>query len=55
MNLFGIGGQEMIVIAVLAVILFGEKLPEVARALARASKQLREVSRDFQDAFRLDD
>ncbi len=54
-NLFGIGSQEMFMIAVLAVILFGEKLPDVARTVARFSRQVRDVSRDFQNAIRLDD
>ncbi len=55
MNLFGVGSSEMLVIAVLAVLLFGERLPEVARAVARFTRQLREVSREFQDALRIDD
>ncbi len=55
MNLFGIGGQEMFIIAILAVLLFGERLPEVARTVAKLSRQLRNASRDFQNAFRLDD
>lgn len=55
MNLFGIGSQEMFMIAVLAVILFGERLPEVAKTVARFSRQIRDASRDFQSAIRLDD
>ena len=52
MDFFGIGTNEMLWIAILAVILFGERLPEVARTVARLSKQLREASREFTDAFR---
>ena len=55
LDLFGVGTNEMLVIAVLAVLLFGERLPEVARVVARISKQLRNISRDFHDALRLDD
>lgn len=55
MDLFGIGTNEMIVIALLAVVLFGERLPEVARAVARISRQLQKVSREFRDALRLDE
>lgn len=54
-NLFGVGGQEMILIAVLAVVLFGERLPEVAKTVARFSRRLKDVSREFQDAFNIDD
>lgn len=54
-DLFGIGTNEMIVIALLAVVLFGERLPEVARAVARISRQLQKVSREFRDALRLDE
>lgn len=55
MNLFGIGGQEMFMIAILAVLLFGERLPEVAKTVAKLSRQLKNASREFQDAFRFDD
>ncbi|NUP99217.1 MAG: twin-arginine translocase TatA/TatE family subunit [Armatimonadetes bacterium] len=55
MNLFGVGSSEMVLIVVLAVVLFGERLPEVARLVARLTRQLRTMSREFQDALRLDD
>ncbi|MBI2298325.1 MAG: twin-arginine translocase TatA/TatE family subunit [Armatimonadetes bacterium] len=55
MDIFGVGTSEMLWIAVLAVLLFGERLPEVARMVARISRQLREATREFRDALRLDD
>lgn len=55
MELFGVGAQEMLWIGILAVLLFGERLPEVARVVARFTRQLRNMSREFSDALRLDD
>jgi sec-independent protein translocase protein TatA len=54
-EILGVGPQEMIVIAVLAVLLFGDRLPEVARTVAKISKRLKDATREFQDALRLDD
>jgi hypothetical protein len=54
-DFFGIGAQELFVLLVLAVVLFGERLPEVARSAARIMKQLRAVAREFQDTLKLDD
>ncbi len=55
MELFGVGGPEMVVLAILAVVLFGERLPEVARIAARYVRMLREMSREFTESMRLDD
>jgi sec-independent protein translocase protein TatA len=34
--MFGIGPQEMIVVGVIAVLLFGKRLPEVARSMGKS-------------------
>lgn len=33
--MFGIGPQEMLVVGVIALLLFGNRLPEVARSLGK--------------------
>ncbi len=55
MDIFGVGSSEMMVIALLAILLFGERLPEVARTVAKMSQRLKSAAREFQDALRLDD
>ena len=55
MELFGVGGPEVVVIAVLAVILFGERLPEVARTAAKFIRQWRQIVAELQNSFKLDE
>lgn len=47
----GIGTSELLVIGVLAVLLFGSKLPEVARNFGRTYKQFRKSLTDLQSSF----
>ncbi|MCC7493503.1 MAG: twin-arginine translocase TatA/TatE family subunit [Fimbriimonadaceae bacterium] len=54
MEIFGVGSSEMFMIALVAVVLFGERLPEVARIVAKFSQRLRSAAREFQDALRID-
>ena len=49
--LSGIGFQEMLVIAVVAVLLFGRKLPEVARNAGNAYREFRKQISDLQASF----
>ncbi len=46
-----IGYQELIVIAVVAVILFGGRLPEVARTIGESYQQFRKGLSDLQSSF----
>lgn len=48
----GIGGGEMIVIAIVAVILFGSKLPEVARSVGQSYTQFRKGLTDIQSSIK---
>ena len=49
--LSGIGFQEMLLIAVVAVLLFGRKLPEVARNAGNAYRDFRKQINDLQSSF----
>lgn len=44
----GIGSQEMIIFLVIAVLLFGSKLPDVMRNVGKAYSQFRRSLTDFQ-------
>lgn len=35
-QMFGIGPMEMVIVAVIALLLFGKRLPEVAKSLGRS-------------------
>ena len=49
-----IGYQELIVIAVIAVILFGGRLPEVARTIGSSYQQFRKGLADLQSSINSD-
>jgi sec-independent protein translocase protein TatA len=54
--MFGLGPQEMIIIAVLGVLLFGKRLPDVGRSLGKTiiefKNGLRGVEEDFHSTMR---
>lgn len=51
----GIGFQEIIVILVVALILFGPKrLPELARLLGQLTRELRQLVWEFRSAMELE-
>ncbi len=47
----GIGFQELIVIGVVAVLLFGSRLPQVARSLGNTYQQFRKGLSEFQSTI----
>ncbi|MDG2220876.1 MAG: twin-arginine translocase TatA/TatE family subunit [Rubripirellula sp.] len=51
--MFGLGPFEMAVIGVIAVILFGGNLPEVARKLGGSYREFRRGLNDVQQQFRM--
>lgn len=51
--MFGLGPFEMVVIGVIAVLLFGGNLPEVARKLGGSYRELRRGLNDVQQQFRV--
>ena len=51
--MFGLGPFEMVVIGVIAVVLFGGNLPEVARKLGGSYREFRRGLNDVQQQFRM--
>jgi len=50
--MFGIGAQELLVIAVIALLVFGPKrLPELARSLGRGLAEFRRASSDLRQSL----
>jgi sec-independent protein translocase protein TatA len=53
--MFGLGMQELMIVGVLAVLLFGKRLPEVARSLGSSYREFRKGLTDIQSQMRFDD
>jgi sec-independent protein translocase protein TatA len=50
--MFGLSPLELMVVGVVAILLFGSKLPEVARSLGGSYREFRKGLNDFQDTMR---
>lgn len=49
--MFGIGMQELVIVLVLVLILFGpRRLPEIGRAIGKAVRELKRTTQDFREA-----
>ena len=54
MGFFSMGMGEMVLIAIVAVVLFGGRLPEVARTVGGYYQQFRQSLADIQDSIKND-
>lgn len=52
--MFGIGPQEMIIVGVVAVLLFGKRLPEVARSLGKGVVEFKKGISGIEEDLRTD-
>jgi sec-independent protein translocase protein TatA len=50
--MFGIGPTEMIIVGVVAVLLFGKRVPEVARSLGKGVTEFKKGIQGVEDEFR---
>ena len=51
--MFGIGTQEMLLILVLALIIFGpKKLPEMGKTIGKSLRQFNQATQDIRDEFK---
>jgi sec-independent protein translocase protein TatA len=46
--MFGIGPMEMLVVGIVAVLLFGNRLPEVARSLGKSLNEFKKGMQEFE-------
>jgi sec-independent protein translocase protein TatA len=49
---FGIGPTEMIIVGIVAVLLFGKRVPEVARSLGKGVTEFKKGIQGVEDEFR---
>jgi sec-independent protein translocase protein TatA len=52
--MFGLGFQELIIVGIVAILLFGKRLPEVAKSLGHSYREFRKGLSDIQSSFDVD-
>jgi sec-independent protein translocase protein TatA len=50
--MFGIGPTELLIVGIIAVILFGNRLPTVARSLGKSLNEFKRGMHDFESEMR---
>lgn len=51
--MFGIGGNELLIIAIFVIIIFGpDKIPEIARTVGRAVRMFKKVQEDVEHVIK---
>lgn len=50
--MFGIGPTELLIVGIIAVILFGNRLPSVARSLGKSLNEFKRGMHDFESEMR---
>ena len=50
--MFGMGPMELMIVGIIAVLLFGSRLPEVGRSLGKSIIEFKKGMRDIQDEMR---
>ncbi len=53
-GMLGMGPTELVIVGIVAVLLFGSKLPEVARSLGSSYRQFREGLSELQSQVQFD-
>lgn len=54
LGMFGIGPQEMLIVGAIAVLLFGKRLPEVARSLGKGVVEFKKGISGIEEDLRTD-